>query len=54
MDCVVNAGIHSALPMGFGKMTEQAWGTGIALNLTAHFELVHKFLPVRFSKALLM
>lgn len=46
VDCVVNAGIHSALPMGFGKMTEQAWGTGIALNLTAHFELVHKFLPV--------
>ena len=45
-DVLINAGIHSALPMGFSKMTEQAWGTGIALNLTAHFNLVHKFLPV--------
>jgi len=46
VDVLINAGIHSALPMGFGKMTEDAWGKGIALNLTAHFNLVHKFLPV--------
>jgi NAD(P)-dependent dehydrogenase (short-subunit alcohol dehydrogenase family) len=45
VDCVINAGIHSALPMGFDKMTEQAWETGIALNLDAHFNLVHAFLP---------
>mgnify|MGYP006149018957 CR=1 FL=1 len=46
VDVVVNAGIHSALPMGFGKMTEDAWQVGIDLNLNAHFHLVHKFLPV--------
>eukprot|EP00657_Telonema_sp_P-1_P007926 TRINITY_DN2831_c0_g1_i1.p1 TRINITY_DN2831_c0_g1~~TRINITY_DN2831_c0_g1_i1.p1 ORF type:complete len:217 (-),score=62.21 TRINITY_DN2831_c0_g1_i1:124-774(-) len=45
VDCVINAGIHSALPMGFGKMTEEAWDRGIALNLTAHFQIIHKFLP---------
>merc|ERR1712166_82759 len=45
VDVVINAGIHSALPMGFGKMTEEAWDRGIALNLTAHFQLIHKFLP---------
>ena len=45
VDCLINAGIHSALPMGFDKMTEQAWDTGIALNLNAHFNLVHSFLP---------
>jgi 3-hydroxybutyrate dehydrogenase len=45
VDVVINAGIHSALPMGFAKMTEAAWETGIALNLTAHFNLIHKFLP---------
>lgn len=45
VDVVINAGIHSALPMGFGKMTEDAWDKGIALNLTAHFNIIHKFLP---------
>ena len=45
VDTVINAGIHSALPMGFSKMTEGAWETGIALNLDAHFHLIHKFLP---------
>lgn len=45
VDVVINAGIHSALPMGFGKMTEEAWASGIALNLNAHFEIIHKFLP---------
>ncbi len=45
-DAVINAGIHSALPMGFGKMTEEAWAKGIDLNLNAHFHLIHKFLPV--------
>ena len=44
-DVLINAGIHSALPMGFDKMTEDAWGTGIALNLDAHFNLCHTFLP---------
>jgi len=46
IDCVVNAGIHTALPMGFGKMTEEAWTKGISLNLDAHFQIIHKFLPV--------
>lgn len=46
IDVVVNAGIHSALPMGFAKMTEEAWEKGIALNLDAHFQIIHKFLPV--------
>ena len=46
VDVVVNAGIHSALPMGFGKMSEEAWKRGIDLNLNAHFNLVHRFLPV--------
>jgi len=46
VDVVINAGIHSALPMGFGKMTEKAWEVGIDLNLNAHFQLVHKFMPV--------
>ena len=45
VDVLVNAGIHSALPMGFGKMTEDAWKVGIDLNLNAHFQLIHKFLP---------
>ena len=31
-DAVINAGIHSALPMGFGKMTEEAWAKGIDLR----------------------
>jgi len=46
VDVLINAGIHSALPMGFGKMTEEAWARGIDLNLNAHFHLIHKFLPV--------
>jgi len=46
VDVVINAGIHSALPMGFGKMTEEAWKRGIDLNLNAHFNLVHRFLPI--------
>lgn len=43
---MINAGVHSALPMGFGKMTPEAWARGIDLNLNAHYQLVHKFLPV--------
>jgi len=46
VDVLINAGIHSALPMGFGKMDEAAWARGIDLNLNAHFQLIHKFLPV--------
>lgn len=46
VDVVINAGIHSALPMGFAKMTDEAWARGIDLNLNAHFELIHKFMPV--------
>jgi NAD(P)-dependent dehydrogenase (short-subunit alcohol dehydrogenase family) len=46
VDCVINAGIHSALPMGFGKMDEANWERGIDLNLNAHYHLIHKFLPV--------
>lgn len=45
VDVLINAGIHSALPMGFDKMSEDAWERGIALNLDAHFHLIHKFLP---------
>ena len=46
VDVLINAGIHSALPMGFKKMSEDAWKVGIDLNLNAHFQLIHKFLPV--------
>lgn len=46
VDCVINAGIHSALPMGFGKMGPEQWKVSIDLNLNAHFNLVHSFLPV--------
>lgn len=45
VDVLINAGIHSALPMGFGKMDHKAWGIGIDLNLNAHFNLIHAFLP---------
>ena len=44
-DVLINAGIHCAVPLGFDKMTESAWETGIALNLNAHFNLCHTFLP---------
>ena len=44
-DVLINAGIHSALPMGFDKMTTEAWATGIGLNLDAHFNLCHSFMP---------
>ena len=44
---LINAGIHSALPMGFKKMDDAAWKLGIDLNLNAHYQLIHKFLPVR-------
>lgn len=46
VDVLINAGIHSALPMGFGKMTEEAWKVGIDLNLNAHFNLIHGFMPI--------
>jgi 3-oxoacyl-[acyl-carrier protein] reductase len=46
VDVLINAGIHSALPMGFSKMTPEAWKVGIDLNLTAHFNLIHGFLPI--------
>lgn len=45
IDIVINAGIHSALPMGFDKLTPEAWQKGIALNLDAHFNLVHGIVP---------
>jgi len=50
VDVLINAGIHSALPMGFGKMTEEAWEKGIDLNLGAHFQLIHKFLPMMLEQ----
>jgi len=46
VDVLINAGIHSALPMGFKKMDDAAWKLGIDLNLNAHYQLIHKFLPV--------
>ena len=45
VDVVINAGIHSALPVGFERLTPQTWANGIALNLQAHFNLVHSFIP---------
>lgn len=46
VDVLINAGVHSALPMGFGKMSEEAWKIGIDLNLNAQFLLIHKFMPI--------
>lgn len=46
VDCLVNAGIHDALPQGFKKMTVDRWNTCMDLNLNAHFHLIHAFLPV--------
>eukprot|EP00927_Polykrikos_kofoidii_P055499 TRINITY_DN49745_c0_g1_i1.p1 TRINITY_DN49745_c0_g1~~TRINITY_DN49745_c0_g1_i1.p1 ORF type:complete len:334 (+),score=52.52 TRINITY_DN49745_c0_g1_i1:54-1004(+) len=45
VDVLINAGIHCALPMGFAKMTPEKWDNGIAVNLNAHFNLIHTFLP---------
>lgn len=45
VDVMINAGIHTALPMGFAKMTEEKWHLNISLNLHAHFNLIHTFLP---------
>lgn len=44
VDVMINAGIHTALPMGFAKMTEEKWHQNISLNLHAHFNLIHTFL----------
>lgn len=46
VDTIVNAGIHSALPMGWGKMTEDKWNEAITMNLNSQFHLIHKFVPV--------
>jgi NAD(P)-dependent dehydrogenase (short-subunit alcohol dehydrogenase family) len=44
-DGMINAGVHNAMPNGFGKMTEDYWKMAIDINLHAHFQLVHNFLP---------
>lgn len=46
VDCLINAGIHDALPNGFKKMTLEKWESNMDLNLNAHFHLIHAFLPV--------
>jgi len=46
VDCLINAGIHDALPNGFKKMTVDMWNRNMDINLNAHFHLVHAFLPV--------
>ncbi len=45
VDGLINAGVHNAMPNGFGKMTEDYWKMAIDINLHAHFQLVHQFLP---------
>ena len=45
VDGMINAGVHNAIPNGFGKMTEDYWKNAIDINLHAHFQLVHQFLP---------
>jgi 3-oxoacyl-[acyl-carrier protein] reductase len=45
VDGMINAGVHNAMPNGFGKMTEDYWKNAIDINLHAHFQLVHQFLP---------
>lgn len=45
VDVMINAGIHTALPMGFGKMTPDKWQLNMDLNLNAHFNLIFAFLP---------
>jgi len=34
VDVLINAGIHSALPMGFGKMDESAWAPALTSTST--------------------
>tara|TARA_B110001452_G_scaffold89650_1_gene73590 strand:- start:1652 stop:2563 length:912 start_codon:yes stop_codon:yes gene_type:complete len=46
VDTIINAGIHSALPMGWGKMTEEKWMEAIDMNLHSQFHLIHKFVPI--------
>ncbi len=45
VDILINAGVHNAMPNGFGKLTEDYWKNAIDVNLHAHFQLVHQFLP---------
>lgn len=45
-DVLINAGVHNANPNGFEKITEEYWKNAIDVNLHAHFQLVHQFLPV--------
>merc|ERR1712187_842719 len=45
VDVLINAGIHTALPMGFAKMTPDKWQLNLDLNLNAHFNLIYSFLP---------
>jgi len=46
VDCLVNAGIHVAVPQGFAKMSLDKWKQNMDLNLNAHFHLIHAFLPI--------
>jgi len=45
VDVMINAGIHTALPQGFAKMSLDKWKLNMDLNLNAHFYLIHAFLP---------
>lgn len=46
VDVLINSGIHMAVPMGFGRMTPERWQQGVDINLNAHFNLIHGFLPM--------
>lgn len=46
IDCLINAGIHMALPQGFKKMSLEKWRLNMDLNVDAHFHLIHAFLPI--------
>jgi len=45
VDVMINAGIHTALPQGWAKMTREKWALNMDLNLNSHFNLIHTFLP---------
>jgi NAD(P)-dependent dehydrogenase (short-subunit alcohol dehydrogenase family) len=46
VDAIVNSGVHTANPNGFGKITEDIWKDAIDINLHAHFQLIHQALPI--------
>ena len=45
VDSLINAGFYDAQPNGFVKMDPERWQKSINLNLNAHYNLIHIFLP---------